>query len=76
MDTIAHEMVHVKQYARNELREHGDSQFTWLNESVDGTKINYFDLPWEIEAHGREEGLFRRWAEQEGHTNAKWTKAG
>lgn len=75
MDTVAHEMVHVKQYARNELRELGDSHFTWLGESVDGNKINYFDLPWEIEAHGREEGLFRRWAEQEGYKNEKWTKS-
>ena len=74
METIAHEMVHVKQYARNELRELSDSQFTWCGETVDGTKIDYFDLPWEIEAHGREAGLFRRWAEQEGRNNDKWAR--
>jgi hypothetical protein len=27
--------------------------------------MNYYDLPWEIEAHGREYGLYDRFLQQE-----------
>jgi len=57
--TIAHEMVHIKQFAKGELRQlpstnneickwHG-SRYEW--------EMHYWDRPWEIEAHGREKGL-------------------
>ena len=62
LETIAHEMVHVKQYARRELHPVTD---TWLGKTYNPEKMSYWDLPWEIEAHGREVGLFVRWAEQE-----------
>ena len=45
MATLAHEMVHVKQFARNEL----DSALTvWKGK--DHTKTEYWDAPWEKEA--------------------------
>lgn len=73
LETIAHEMVHVKQYARGELYQGSRVnkhrwQGSWLN-----TDPDYWDQPWEIEAHGREVGLFVRWAESEGLANKKWT---
>jgi len=73
LETIAHEMVHVKQYARGELYEGSRIakhrwQGKWLDKDPD-----YWDQPWEIEAHGRECGLFVRWAEAEGLGDAKWT---
>lgn len=68
--TLAHEMVHVKQYAKNELGKQ-------LRVSRGGLKITtqwqgndwnpkrkedaYFDAPWEIEAYGREVGLYAKW---------------
>lgn len=60
---IFHEMVHVKQYAKNELYDSSRDckKFKWLNKWYNEDKINYFDQPWEIEAHGREKGLFLRW---------------
>ena len=72
IQTIAHEMVHVKQYARGELYQGSRIakhrwQGKWLDKNPD-----YWDQPWEIEAHGRECGLFIRWAEQEGHANKAW----
>jgi hypothetical protein len=45
--TIAHEMVHVKQYAYLELNE---SMTMWRGKHIDTNKINYSNLPWEIEA--------------------------
>ena len=71
LETVAHEMVHVKQYARRELHPSTD---TWLGKTYNPKKVSYWDLPWEIEAHGREVGLFVRWCEQENLGNKKWTQ--
>ena len=73
LTTLAHEMVHVKQFAKGELYEstvqgkhrwHGQ----WLAKEPD-----YYDQPWEIEAAGREAGLFVRWAEKHKLGKHKWT---
>lgn len=69
LETIAHEMVHVKQYARKELRHN----YKWCGKTYSPEKVSYWDLPWEIEAHGRELGLFVRWCELHGH-RANWTQ--
>jgi hypothetical protein len=71
LETVAHEMVHVKQYARRELHPVHD---TWCGKTYNPKKTSYWDLPWEIEAHGREVGLFVRWAEQEKLGHLKWTQ--
>jgi hypothetical protein len=71
LETVAHEMVHVKQYARKELTPTGDK---WCGKTVNPKKTSYWDLPWEIEAHGREAGLFIRWAEQENLGHKSWAQ--
>ena len=63
LTTLAHELVHVKQYIRGEMPEK-------LSEG------DYWDRPHEIEAHGRETGLFIRWAEQNKLSHLKWTQIG
>jgi len=73
LETVAHEMVHVKQYARRELHPVHN---TWCGKTYNPKKTSYWDLPWEIEAHGRETGLFIRWAEQENLGTKKWTQIG
>lgn len=45
LTTLAHEMVHVKQFARGELNE---SLTKWKNKDCSDTE--YWDQPWEIEA--------------------------
>ena len=70
METLAHEMVHVKQYAR---REFHPSYNMWRGKTYNPEKVSYWDLPWEIEAHGREVGLFVRWAEKYKLGNKGWT---
>lgn len=62
LTTLAHEMVHVKQYVRGELTE-------GMVEVGD-----YWDRPHEVEAHGRETGLFIRWCEQERIGHLAWAK--
>ena len=69
LETVAHEMVHVKQYARRELGHN----YKWHGKTYSPEKVSYWDLPWEIEAHGRELGLFVRWCELHKH-RANWTQ--
>lgn len=45
--TLAHEMVHAKQYAYGELNE---EMTTWHGAKYDPDNMNYDDMPWEIEA--------------------------
>lgn len=74
LETVCHEMVHVKQYARGELYEsERQSKLRWQGQWVK-KDIDYWDLPWEIEAHGRECGLFVRWAQTHKLGKKKWTK--
>ena len=71
LETVAHEMVHVKQYARREMNPHSDN---WLGKTYNPKKVSYWDLPWEIEAHGREVGLFIRWSEKHDLGKEDWTQ--
>ena len=56
--TICHEMVHVKQYARNEMTDqcvqYGAA--TWKGRKVN-PKTTYYDLPWEKEAYRLQDSL-------------------
>lgn len=69
---LAHEMVHVKQYVKNELGKElslarggkGLRIVTrWMGEfwSPSSKEDAYWDAPWEIEAYGREVGLYHKW---------------
>ena len=71
LETLAHEMVHVKQYARRELNPKVDC---WMGKTYNPKKVSYWDLPWEIEAHGREIGLFVRYCEENKLGKHKWTQ--
>ena len=71
LETVAHEMVHVKQYARREL---SPVKEIWMGKTYNPEKVSYWDLPWEIEAHGREIGLFIRYCEEHKLSKYKWTQ--
>lgn len=71
LETVAHEMVHVKQFARREMHPENDH---WYGKTYNPKKVSYWDLPWEIEAHGRELGLFIRWAEANDLGKENWTQ--
>lgn len=68
--SLAHEMVHLKQHAKNEVRSSlvfskaGKSKtiVKWHGKTVRFSKNEdrYFDSPWEIEAFGREGSLYYR----------------
>ena len=75
METVAHEMVHVKQYARREMNDwqYKEVYYKWKGTYVPDS-TDYWDLPWEIEANGRECGLFIRWAQHYGWADKAWTQ--
>lgn len=61
---LAHEMVHVKQHAKGELTDKGQHQ-RYNGVSYDTEEMEYWDFPWEIEAYGKEKGLYFRFLESE-----------
>ena len=56
LETLAHEMVHVRQFARGETKHYVDGRIIWKGE--DHTNTSYKKQPWEIEAHELE----KEWA--------------
>ena len=62
ISTMAHEMVHIKQFARRELIDLDTRELPkYMGERFNTEKISYWDQPWEIEAFGREVGLVTRY---------------
>ena len=58
LKTLGHELVHVKQYVMRELTTDRDGalRYNGVHYYVDNL-LDYFELPYEIEAYGREKGL-------------------
>ena len=61
--TVGHELVHVKQYLNGEIFDYksGDVRYkgTYFEASCTQDEESYYDSPWEVEAYGRELGLYR-----------------
>lgn len=68
--TLCHELVHIKQMATGEMKDlfRGKYDLLWRGSKIStkNMKIPYWDWPWEIEAFGREEGLYIMWKESKG----------
>jgi hypothetical protein len=62
LKSLAHEMVHIKQYAYDETN---DNLTRWKGIPIDGNFEDYWRQPWEIEAYGIEAGLFRKFVVEE-----------
>ena len=64
---LAHEMVHVKQWVKGEMYEYSEPNMVrFMKTKYDMSDLDYYDYPWEIEAFGRQLGLFIRWCEANG----------
>ena len=73
LESVCHEMVHVKQFATGEWVELDRTKINrWQGNDINPLP-NYWDRPWEVEAHGKEVGLFVRWAEKHGLAKQTWT---
>lgn len=49
VDVLSHEMVHVKQIAKGQLKYKGKKIY-WKGKYVNHKKVSYYDHPWEHEA--------------------------
>lgn len=68
--TICHEMVHVKQYAKGEMKQMWKpARTTKFQGEYFSDDMDYWDTPWEIEAFGRECGLYTRWVDERKFTD-------
>jgi len=71
---LAHECVHIKQFARGEwvhLLKNGAQKWQGV---ILPEGIDYWDNPAEIEAYGRELGLFFRFIKAAGYDNETWAQ--
>lgn len=73
LNTVAHELVHVKQWAkgefaelRNASKDKSEPVYKFNGKRFDTGKIDYWDQPWEIEAHGRSIGVVVQWCRKNG----------
>ena len=62
LDTLAHEMVHIKQYVYGETNE---KLTRWKGEKINSDDVDYYKHPWEIEAYGMSRGLFTNFVVKE-----------
>lgn len=60
--TLAHEMVHIKQFAYGETNE---TLSKWKGMSIDSEAIDYYHHPWELEAYSLETGMWTKFAVKE-----------
>lgn len=65
LTALAHEMVHVKQYATGESKQYERTPYVtkFRGVMVNTSTTDYWDLPWEVDAYGRELGLYVRFME-------------
>lgn len=60
---LGHELVHVKQYLNNEIFDYKNGEVRHKGVVFDASWMEneeaYYESPWEIEAYGREWGLYR-----------------
>jgi len=75
LETLAHEMVHVRQKAKDELQyryNYGKIMARWKdNAVVPLNEIPYVDRPWEIEARSLQKGLYKDYLD---HVKVKYAK--
>jgi len=55
--SLAHQMIHVKQYAKGEL---SPCHSKWKATSVNESKTEYVDLPWEKQAYRYDNKLYEQ----------------
>lgn len=68
MMDAAHELVHIKQYLNNELFDYVDGKTRFKGEvfplgHTTDDEI-YYNSPWEIEAYGREFGMYKMFSKK------------
>lgn len=55
--TVMHEMIHVKQYVKNEVYDTPTGAIQWKSRSYNPENLDYWEHPWEKEAHKYDEAI-------------------
>jgi hypothetical protein len=66
IEFLAHEMVHMRQYVRREMIDWNPKYTMWMGKKIKLDRNKYFEYPWEIDAYGRQYGLYRKYTETYG----------
>jgi hypothetical protein len=76
LHTVAHELVHVKQWATGEYYASLREEDVWIYQKArfDVKENDYWEYPWEIEAHGRAIGLVIMWLKERELKSAPWAR--
>jgi hypothetical protein len=75
LENLAHECVHIKQWATGQMQERDTPQHTvwWEDYETEETHDDgYWELPWELDAYGRERGLYYRFCQEYNYTKEQW----
>lgn len=67
LSTLAHEMVHVRQYVTGDLVDGYSAQCRWKGKEYEMPDIfsdDYYFTPWEVEAFGLQVGLYQLYRAQ------------
>lgn len=61
---LAHEMVHLKQYAKGELKDifRPVRMVKWMGQNIVAEEIDYWEQPWEWEAYCKERFLYYKFS--------------
>lgn len=62
--TLAHEMVHIKQFARGEFMELDRDKYKWKSRVLHLPESEYMRFPWEVEAYNMENKLYELYKDQ------------
>lgn len=57
---MAHELIHLKQYYKNELIFDNNNIVYYKNIQYSLSKINYFEYPWEMDAFNEQADLYKK----------------
>jgi hypothetical protein len=66
LTTLAHEMVHVKQMVKKELRHNKNGDLYWKKTLYENHENTLLDSPWELEAYDLEEQLYESYIKEGG----------
>ena len=70
---LAHECVHVEQFVTGEMRDTNNCYITkWKGQGYRTDQCNYWKLPWENDAYGREVGLYEMFVTDKRYTKKPW----
>lgn len=75
ISSVMHELVHLEQHTRGHLKHIDEVTVQFRNKKYSLPLTSYYKRPWEIEAYGREVGLYIEFIQHIGESaQEKWQR--